>query len=424
MQFIIGVGVSIIIARILGPEGRGIYFLAMLLPSLLITFGNFGIGQASIFYIGKRKYSSEEVLGSNIILSLLFGISGFLVGLTIVLLFRDSLFPGIARIYLILALLALPLEFFLIFVGYFLLGLQRIKEFNFINIIQSFILLLLLLILLLGFKFGIKTTITANILSCFIGVIILFYLTKKIKGAIHLSCNKFYVKDAFKYGFKVYLVNFISFLHYRIDIFLINLLLNPLAVGFYSIAVALAEKIWLISQSAALVLFPRVSSETDKKRLKEFTPLVCRSILLITSLGAILLFFLARMLIIFFYSNKFSNSVLPFQILLIGAVAISGWKILANDIHGRGKPELNIYVSATSVVLNVFLNIIWIPKYGIVGAAWATSLSYSFAFIVITILYSKISGNYIWSVILPKKDDFYLYKNLLKKLVFSAATNT
>lgn len=153
----------------------------------------------------------------------------------------------------------------------------------------------------------------------------------------------------------VYLGNVIGFLHYRIDVFLVNIFLNSLAVGFYSIAVAVAEKIWLVSQSAGVVLFPRVSSEIDEKRLNEFAPLVCRNVLLITLAGAIALFFLGRLLIVLFYSEKFSASVLPFQILLIGAVTMSGWRVLGNDLYGRGKPESNIYVSLTSVVLNVIL---------------------------------------------------------------------
>ncbi|MFX0198939.1 MAG: polysaccharide biosynthesis C-terminal domain-containing protein, partial [Candidatus Hodarchaeota archaeon] len=249
------------------------------------------------------------------------------------------------------------------------------------------------------------------------GAILLFYFAKRIIGSFCLSLNKSYLKDAFRYGFKVYLGNIIGFLHYRIDLFLINIFLNPLAVGFYSIAVALAEKIWLISQSAGVVLFPRVSSETDEKRLKELTPLVCRNILLMTGIGAILLFFLGHLLIVFFYSKKFSDSVLPFQILLIGAVTMSGWRILANDLYGRGKPALNIYISVASVILNIILNIIWIPKFGIAGAAWATSISYTFAFAIITIAYCKVSGNSVYETVFIQRSDLKLYKGYMSSVV-------
>lgn len=413
LQLILGVGTSIIIARVLGPQGKGIYSLVILFPTLLVTLGNFGIGQASVFYIGKKKYLPEEILANNVVLSFLFGIIGFLIGLIIILFFSSSLFPGVAKIYLFLALFLIPLQFFLSFANYLLLGLQRIKEFNFISLFQSFMFLVLLLIFLVVFSFGVKAAILSNISSGFIGAMLLLYLAKKIIGILHLHFDAHYVKDAFKYGFKVYLGNIIGFLHYRIDMFLINIFLNPIGVGFYSIAVVLAEKIWLISQSAGIVLFPKVSSETNKKNLKEFTPIVCRNVLFVTAIGAILLFVLGNWLITLLYSNKFSDSVLPFQILLIGAVTMSGWRILANDLYGRGKPELNIYISAVSILLNVVLNIFWIPKFDISGAAWATSVSYTFAFVMISIVYSKISGNKIKDVIFIKKSDFRYYKNLV-----------
>ncbi|UCD84847.1 MAG: flippase [Deltaproteobacteria bacterium] len=413
LQLVLGIGSSIVVARVLGPNGKGVYSLAILLPSLLMTFGSFGIGQASVFYIGKKQYALDEILGNNVMLSFSLGIVGLLVGLIIVVFLSESLFPGVAKIYIYLALLLVPLGFFLTFINYILLGLQKIKEFNFINILQSFTFLIILFAFLLTFKFGVKATIIANVLSCFVGAIVLFYLAKRSVGKFYLFFNKSYLKEAFKYGFKVYLGNIIGFLHYRIDIFLINIFLNPLAVGFYSIAVALAEKIWLVSQSAGLVLFPRVSSETDEKRLKELTPVVCRNVLLITSMGALFLFFLGRMLIIMFYSERFSDSVWPLQILLIGAVTMGGWRILANDLYGRGKPELNIYISLISTVLNIILNILWIPEFGIAGAAWATSVSYTFAFIVILIVYKRISGNSVCKTVFMQRADFILYKRLV-----------
>ena len=418
-RLVLGIGSSIIIARVLGPQGKGIYSLVILLPELLEMFGNFGIGQASVFFIGKKKYSPGEILVNNIILSFLLGIIGFLIGLMIILFFSSSLFPGVAKVYLFLTLFLIPLQFFLNFVTYLLLGLQRIKEFNFIGIFQSFMFLISLLIFLLVFKLGIKAVIAADILSCFVGVVVLFYLTKRIIGNVHLHFNKSYFKDVFRYGTKVYLGNIIGFLHYRIDIFLINIFLNPIHVGFYSIATTLSEKVWLVSQSAGTVLFPKVSSETDEKRLKNFTPLVCRNVLLITAIGAILLFVLSYWFIILLYSNKFLNSVLPFQILLIGSVTMSGWRILANDLYGRGKPELNIYISLASVALNIILNILWIPNFGITGAAWATSISYTFAFILIVIVYAKISKNSIVRVILIEKSDIVLYRNIILSVYFN-----
>lgn len=418
-QLVLGIGVFIIIARILGPQLKGVYSLAILLPSLLVSFGSFGIGQASVFYIGRKKYPPKEIFVTNAILSFFLGITGFLIGLMIVVFFGSSLFPGVEKGYLILALFLIPLQLCFSILNRFLLGMQKIKEFNLATIVQLFAFLILLSIVLLALKLGVKAAIVAYILSCFTGILISFYLAKKTIRPFGWCFNKSYTKDAFTYGFKVYLGNAIGFLRYKINIFLVSVFLNPVAVGFYSVAGEIAERIWLISQSAGLVLFPRVSSETDEKRLKELTPIVCRNVLLITLVGAIFLFLVGRLLIILLYSERFLKSVLPFRVLLIGAVTMSGGKVLSNDLYGRKKPELNIYINSVTVILNVVLNILWISKYGITGAAWATSVSYTVAFVIMTVVYSKISGNRISDIIFPKKVDFFLYKNLISS-VYSA----
>lgn len=417
LKLVFGIGIAVVVARVLGPERKGICALAVLLPSLLVTFGTLGIGPASVFYIGKKKYSADDILGNNVLLALVLGIVGSFVGLIIIWFFGDSLFPNVPKMYIFLALLTVPLGLLSSFIRYFFLGLQRIKEFNLIRILQVFVHLLLVLILLLALKLGILAAIVANISAALVAVLAALYLGKKIAGRIHLRFNRSYNRDALRYGLKVYLGNVIGFLHYRVDLFLISFFLNPIAVGFYSIAAGLAEKIWFVSQSAGTVLFPRVSSETDEKRLKEFTPRVCRNILLISLMGGLLLLILGRLLIVFFFSEEYLASVAPLRILLLGAVTMSGWRVLANDLYGRGRPELNIYISALSVALNIILNILWIPKFGIAGAAWATSVSYTFAFMAITVVYARVSGNKIWKVILVQKADFSFYKNLLGRLM-------
>ncbi|MDD5638553.1 MAG: flippase [Candidatus Pacebacteria bacterium] len=413
LQLILGIGTSVIIARVLGPEGKGVYSLALLLPTLLITFTNLGIGPASVFYLGKKKYSSKEVLGANIIFSGLISIFALMVGLIIVFFFPEKLFPGVPQEYLLLALSLIPLQVLLTFVVDVLLGLQKIKKYNFIQLIPTFIYLILIAVFLLGFHFGVKAAIIAEVLSLFVGCIILFINTKKETGGIVFSFTKEIRKDFFSYGIKAYFGNIFSFIHYRIDQFMLNIFLNPTAVGVYSIAVGISEKIWLVSQSASTVLFPRVSSETDAKRLKEFTPMVCRNILWITVLLSLFLCLIAPWLIVLLYSDQYLESILPFRILLIGAVALAGSKILANDFAGRGKPMINTYISIASVVLNIILNILWIPKFGIIGAAWATAISYSVIFLINIFVYAKISDNKIKDILFIKKSDFKYYKNFL-----------
>ena len=410
---IFGILITIVIARVLGPEGQGIYSLAILLPTTLLLFTIFGLNVSSIFYIGRKKYSPQEVFGQNVLYSFFLGILTILIGLLIIFFFSDRFFPGVERVYLFLSIFLIPFAIFFDFVISVLLGMQKIKKYNLLYFFQSFLFLFLIVILILGLKFGITVTILAQIFSfAFIGIF-LFFITKKEVNGLLLKFNKNYFKDALNYGFKNYLGEIFGFLHYRVDLFLVNFFINPIAVGFYYVAVKLAESIIFLSQSAATVLLPRVASEDDSKRLKEFTPLVCRNILFITFLIASFLFIFSHGIIKLFYSEEFLDSVRPFQILLIATIFIAGWKILGTDISARGNPMLKTYTSGLSVILNIILNILWIPKYGIVGAAWASLISYFVMFISMLFIYNKISRNNFWNVLFIQKSDMKFYKNFI-----------
>ena len=94
--FVFGMGISVIVARILGPERKGIYSLVVLLPGFLVYFTNFGIGQATVFYLGKKKYPPTEIFGNNIIYTTIITIFAILTGLTIIFFFSNKLLPGVA----------------------------------------------------------------------------------------------------------------------------------------------------------------------------------------------------------------------------------------------------------------------------------------------------------------------------------------
>jgi len=411
-----GAGISIIIARVLGPEGKGVYSLAILLPGLLVTFTNLGINPATVFFVAKNRYPTKEILGNNIILTILISALAILIGLIIIFFFSNQLFPGVDKEYLLLALCLIPLPLFFDFISHILIGLQKIATYNIVYFLQSLLFLILVGVFLLGLQFGITAAVLAQVIAYFLAGIALFFFTEKETAGIYLKPNKTYLKDASFYGLKVHLGTVISFLHYRACLFLINIFLNPSAVGLFSVAVGIAEGMWLISESVGTVLFPKIASETNPDSLKRFTPLVCRNVLLVALIVAVLLIVFSHWLIVLLYSDSFLESVQPFRILLIGALAVCGHGVLVNDLMARGKPILVSYIAGIPLILNIILNVLWVPRWGITGAAWATTVSYSIMFIITVLVYSKISGNKIIDIILPHKSDLQYYQNLFGRL--------
>lgn len=421
--FFLAIAISIIITRGLGPEGKGIFALASLIVSFLMLPTGLGLNQATTYFTGNKKYSAKDILSSNVVLSSLISIIGVAAGLAIILFFNTQLFPSVPRIYLLLSLSLFPVVYFFDLISQVLMGLQRIQAYNVLKLIPSVLYLVFLAIPFFASSLTVGIAIGANVAAQAIIGIALFSATRKAAGGFTFSLNIRYVKDALIYGFQVYLANIFYLARPQVNAFLLNIYLNPRAVGLYVTALGLSEVMQWFSRSTATVLFPRVAAEEDKDRRKQFTPVICRNVMAITFLAAIILIFFGKWLILLLYSQKFLESLAPFQILLIGTVPIAGWLILNTDIFAQGKPMINTYIFAASVAMNILLDLWWIPTFGLIGAAWALTASYFLIFILTLVAYMKISRNALTDVVFVKPSDFLYYRNAVEAIVKKALSS-
>src|SRR4030042_3506872 len=197
--------ITAVMARVLGPGGQGIYSLAIFFPTILLIFTSLGINPASVFFIGRGKYSQKEIFVNNIILNAGISIFTIFVWLIIIFFFSEKFFPGIDKKYLFLVLYLIPLTLFFDLGCQVLLGLQKIRKYNFISLLQGFVSLVLVLILLLGFRFGITAAIFAQIFTFLVVIVGVFLMAIKETGGVSLRLNKEYLKESFWYGIKIQL---------------------------------------------------------------------------------------------------------------------------------------------------------------------------------------------------------------------------
>ncbi len=405
-----GVVTSVLVARILGPEGKGLFALCVLSSLIITHFFSLGVAPATTYYLADRRFPLKEVLGNNLLLAGGLGGGGVLVGLIVVLGFRSRLFPDIPAGYLCLSLALVPVLLAFFYLQAIFLGLQRFREYNASAVLRAASFLCLAAVVLLVFRAGIWGALVAAVLAWLAADIALCCWAKKVASGVDFRFNGVYLRSAIGYGIRAHLGSVLSFLNYRLDAFLVNWLLGPAAVGFYSISVLLAEKIWLVSNAAGAVLFPRVAAEKDPTARKRITPKVIRSVLVVSVLSALVLFLAGRWLIVLLFSERFLPAAGPLRILLLGVIAFSLSRIMSNDIAARGRPILNTYVAAGTLVLNILLNLFLIPRYGIEGAAGASTVSYLVTLVARLFIYCRLSGNTWRCVLLPQRGDWTLYR--------------
>ncbi|MDV7402455.1 polysaccharide biosynthesis C-terminal domain-containing protein, partial [Arthrospira platensis SPKY1] len=96
-----------------------------------------------------------------------------------------------------------------------------------------------------------------------------------------------------------------------------------------------------------------------------------------TAAAAVPLALLAMPLLGLLRDGAYLPAVPALWVLLPGVVAFTPGVILAGDFIGRGVPHWNTQASAITVTVNVVLCLWWIPRFGILGAAWASTVAYT-----------------------------------------------
>jgi len=71
--FVCGLIYLIILARVLGPVGKGIYSLILFIPGLMMIFGSLGIESSNVYFVGRKKYETKEVVANSLTVSCVSG---------------------------------------------------------------------------------------------------------------------------------------------------------------------------------------------------------------------------------------------------------------------------------------------------------------------------------------------------------------
>lgn len=405
---VFGLIASIVTARILGPEGKGYYSLLMLVPALLIQFGNLGIGTANTYFGGSKKYSFSTLASNSVVVAIGLGVAIPSFFLMYYYIFKPSFLSELKAEDIIVTCLIIPFSLISAYFGAIILGQMRIKQANLIALSNSVLSSLLTIFVLLFTKAGLMGLIVIWIFNEITIAAVSFIVVRQTQKFKILSFNPDVFWATLKFGVVGYTGNIIQFFNYRLDMLMIASSMSILYVGYYSIAVSLVETLWYLPASIGMVIFASTPG-TNLKVSNKTTPVICRNTLFLTLITSVVLFILSKFLITLLFGQEYLPAVEPLWILLPGVVALSVCKVLCNEITGRGKPRINLMASAISLAVNIPMNAILIPRMGMAGAAIATSVSYTITSVFVLIVFGKLTGNKIIDIILIKKSDFKLY---------------
>ena len=371
---------NIVLARSLGPEGRGVYAVAVMATAIISLLAQLGVGPSNVYHLSKKLIDLDELIGHSTSLALVLGTLCFAVVFGFVTLTGSSQVLGVGSMYVVVASAAVPFMLLTAFMQSLLQGGQRFVHFNGVLLVQYAAPTVFLVLALLVFRDRTLGAVTAWTVSAAVTAATAA-LTVAPLSRFSLRMRRSTIRSLLRFGSISYLGNVTSYVNYRFDVLIVNLFAGARQVGLYSVGTSLAEIVWFITNAASIVLAPRVAAAKPDEADRT-TEAVARVVGLLTLLAALGLAVTAPFLVVLFFGADFAESTWAVWLLLPGIVTFSVSRILSMYLLGRNKLKIDLLAATVGLVITLALDFLLIPLYGFRGAAVASSIAYTSAMLV------------------------------------------
>lgn len=411
-----GIVTSILLARYLSVADRGSYSVAITFLGLVTLFSQLGWSSASIYRLRRVRSEPAQVATAALVASAVCSLSA--IGLCLLL--RDWLwqrfFAGAPPEIFVLTLVIVPFQLVAIVFTGIARGIDRFRISNahqmFVNL-GSLVALILVLVVYEGNVTDVLIASLAVQVVAALGLLVAVVRHTGISTRIQMS----EIRPSLVFGLKSYVQSLAGQLHERIDVFMIAYFLaDPTQVAFYAVAAGVIRLLKLVPEAVGKALFPRLA-EADAADSGILAARVLRHSTLWVGVCVVGLGVLAPLLIPLLYGHEYELSIPPFLLLLPGMALLSVYQIMARYFVALGRQHVNIYTQLFSLFVNVSLNVVLIPRYGIVGAAAASLVSYGLEALLITIAFTSHSGRGLRESFIFHADDIAPYRRRLAPLL-------
>lgn len=395
--------IAIIISQTLGDSGKGTQALLLTTISFILIFSDIICG-ASIIYLAPRHSFKKILVASVIWATLIAVVMGFAIWL-----FYPKLAPDMVAHVAILSLISSLSN-----INFrFLVGKEEIKKANYNTLLQPVLLVATLIIYYILLK---RTDIYGYIIGLYAaygGTFLLgVWMLRKEYANLPNDKDKDYgpvLRDLFKYGFLNQTGHFVQFFNLRLSYYLLDRFINVGRVGVFSNAVSLAESIWIISNSIALVQYARIANADDRAYAQKLTLDLSKICLLVSAFAVIVLCLLPSQVYVFVFGLDFGEMAGLIRILAPGILFYCVFLILGHYYSGTGRYQMNTYAALCGLVATCVCGFTLIPFYDVTGAAITSAVSYTVNALFLFVFFIRESRF--------KGRDFILTKDEMKNYI-------
>jgi O-antigen/teichoic acid export membrane protein len=371
---------SILVARGLGPENRGIFFLAFLVATLVVIAGDFGMSAATVAHASNRTIAPGRLQ----VVAFVFAI--VLTALAAVLLlpfqdfWRSSVLRGLDGTMMLLLVAGVGPQLLGSLSVSMLQGLGRIPALSWIRIGYAVVTPLLV---------GVAAVATGDpawTLGGWLGATVAFaialqiYILRAVELPALPSVDD--VRRLFAFGLRGYVGTVAQHGFLRIDVLFLNARYGPLTVGVYSLASIIAERISLLGQAVYGASAAPLGSLPRREAAVLAADLI-RLMLTVLLPAAVVGGALGYPLIPLIFGSGFADAALPLALLLPGTVALTCWYVTSLYIViTLQRPGTTTLIQGSALLTSLPLYYLAVRSWEMTGAAVVSSGVYVSVFLL------------------------------------------
>ena len=401
ITILIGMAQTVLISRYLGADLKGvnayIHSIAVV-GSIIITFG---MHEAYPYF--RKKYGKDAVYQDYASL--------------IMILYAGFLAAGI----LLAVFIPVSIEIRAVFVLIPLLGYSRIVSYvvlienpnrrntwwTIISVLDILYVVFLWIFIRRSVFWGITILVFADLLKS-----VVFTLQLKVRPVISRKLLPL-LSELIRYGFFPMIAMLMTVLNYRIDTIMLHQYhhITDGMIGIYSLGISLSDKIVLIPDTLKGVLASRLAKGAENEEVAKAARLGLWASLAVCAVVAVL----GQPVLSLLFGAEYDGAYSVVLITAAGVLAVVCFKMIAQYNIVHKKQRVNVLLLSIAVIVDVILNLAFIPRWGINGAAMATSIGNIACGIAFLVYFRRETGIPLSRMLWIQSADLRMIRNLLHR---------
>lgn len=368
--------VGILVARYLGPKNYGIMNYVNSYVALFSVISSFGLDNIEIRELSKNHDNRNDILGTCIVTRLLLSVlTIFLINLSLLFFDTDSF---TAKMIFFYSFTLIPSSFNV--VRNYFTSIVKNREVVKTEILRTLI-FAIVKILLLWYKSPLSYFIYCSIFEVlFISTGYIVSYQKTIDDFKNWTFNKALIPYFLKESFPLLLSGAAVIVYQKIDHVMIGTMIDKESVGYFSTACKFVGLILFIPQVLTQTITPLLIKIKESGNNKLYEERKYQFVSIVVWISIILSLFIslsASFLIHYTYGDKYLMAVPVLQIIAWKTVGSALSSSAGQLIIIEGNQKWAVIRNTLGCIVCVFFNLLLIPKYGIIGSAWVTLLTFA-----------------------------------------------